>query len=204
MPTLFGVTIPEIDRRTKGRGASFSLSFELVNIEEWKKFENLEKEFTEKYKILYKDLVAEIHKYLIRLTPLHTGELRGGWTAFLEKYRYSYASQLFEHSLYDSFKTSNLSEEHRTYQIDPDAVEKGKQQSTLEDGLPGVTDVTVENQVTHGEPMEFGTGKVQARHTTERALYRGEQWFTEHFNRWFKMINDNGGIVDPPEVGEIQ
>lgn len=204
MPTLFGVSLPEVDRRSKGLGASFSLSFEIGNLPDWKKLENLEEQFTEKYKILYKDLVAEIHKYLIRLTPLHTGELRGGWTAFLEKYRYSYARQLFEHSLYDAFKVGNATEEYKSYNPSQDAVDQGKRQSSLEDGLPGTTDVTVENQVHHGESLEFGTAKIQARHTTERALYRGEQWFTEHFNKWFKMINESGAIVDPPEVGEIQ
>jgi len=199
---FFGVNIPSPNEQL-GKGGPLRISFSVDNPEQFKKFEESIPKFDEYYRQLYFNLVAEIHKYLLRLTPLHTGKLRGGWTAFLDKYRIDYSRQLFDTSLYNAFKKANKTPEYRTYQPDNMSVAAGKTLSKLEDKLPGDTDISVENQVDYKDFLEFGTSQIPGRHFTQQAVYKGEWLFDKYFEKWFKKMEDAGAIVEPPKVEEI-
>lgn len=198
----FGINILS-ESEQSGQGSAFSVAFTIENPKEVKKSEKLLQKFDRLYKELFVNLVGEIHKYLIRITPIHTGKLRGGWTAFLNKHQIDYIKQLYDTTLYDAYKKANISLEHRDYKVDSASVEAGKGMSSLEDKLPGDTDVAVDNKVPYKDYMDFGTSTIPGRHFTDLARYKGELWFQIYFNEWFKRMEKAGAIVEPPKVSEI-
>lgn len=198
---LFGVRVPTAAEQ-EGSGV-LKLTVSVANPKEVKDQEEAFKKFDEYYRKFYRDLVGACHKYLIRVTPLHTGKLRGGWTAFLDKYQIDYSKQIFDTSLYGSWKKANKTEEYRSYAPDSTKVAEGKAMSHLEDGLPHVTEVSIENQVEYKDSMDFGTSKVPGRHFTDIALYKAEYWFDKHFTMWLAKMQKAGAVVAPPDVGEI-
>lgn len=201
--TIFGINILTEDEQTAGQSGPFRVSFTIDNIKEVKEAEKFQEKFDKFYKQLYLDLVIEIHKYLIRLTPLHTGKLRGGWTAFLDKHQADYSKQIKDTSLYQIYKSLNITPEYRQYAFSPEAVEKGKSESHLEDKLPVDTDVSIDNQVEYKDYLDYGTTKISPRHFTDLAKYKGELVFEIYFNRWLKTLQEKGAIVPPPKVEEI-
>lgn len=198
---LFGVKVP-----TAAEQANTGTLRLTVSVENPKKIKELEdslKKFDEYYRKLYKDLVGACHKYLIRVTPIHSGKLRGGWTSYLDKYQIDYSKQLYDTSLYGSWKKSNKTEEYRSYKFDSTKVDEGKGFSRLEDGLPRITEVSIENQVEYKDSMDFGTATVPGRHFTDIALYKSEHWFEKYFKQWLASMEKAGAVVPPPEVQEI-
>lgn len=177
----------------------FVVEMRLENTERLDEILRMDEDFMRRAGGLFLDVVFQIHKYLIRLTPLDTGQLRGGWTSILNKYNQDYTRQIVDSSLYDPWKATNRSEEGRRYHFDLAMVAKGASQSLFED-LP--MDVTVMNMVPHGEHMEFGTSQIQGRHTTELARYKGEFWFNTVFEKWFEKIASEGKISDPGDIGD--
>jgi hypothetical protein len=179
------------------------LSISVANPKQVKDLEKSLAKFGEYYRKLYKDLVGVCHKYLIRVTPLHTGKLRGGWTAYLDKYQIDYSKQIFDTSLYGAWKKGNKTEEYRSYAPDSTQVAEGKAFSQLEDGLPKTTEVAIENTVPYKDAMDFGTGSIPGRHFTDIALYKAEHWFEKYFSQWLARMEKAGAVVPPPEVQEI-
>ena len=149
---------------------------------------------------LFRNVVFEIHKYLIRVSPIHTGKFRGGWTGFLDKFQQDYSRQMLDTSLYDAIKKGNITPEHREYAIDTGAVGAGKAFSSLEDKTPGELVVTIENKAPYGNYLEFEKGG----HFAARTQYIGEFWIQKHFELWLDNISKAGVIVEPPEVTEIE
>ena len=115
---IFGVQIPSASEQLANQSGAIKMAVSVDHPEKVKALEDSMKKFDEYYKKFYKDLVGACHRYLIRLTPLHTGKLRGGWTAFLDKYQIDYSKQLYDTSLYSSWKKANKTPEHREYAPD--------------------------------------------------------------------------------------
>lgn len=198
---IFNVRVPTVAEQA-GNG-TLKLTVSVDNPKDVKKIEDSLKKFDEYYRKLYKDLVGVCHKYLIRVTPLHTGKLRGGWTAFLDKYQIDYSRQLFDTSLYGAWKKSNKTEEYRSYAPDSTKVAEGKAFSHLEDALPRITEVSIENQVEYKDAMDFGTAAVPGRHFTDIAVYKSELWFEKYFSMWLARMEKAGAVVPPPDVEDI-
>ena len=198
---LFGIRVPTAAEQL-GSG-TVHLTVSVGNPKEVKEIEDSFKKFDEYYRKLYKDLVGACHRYLIRVTPLHTGKLRGGWTSYLDKYQMDYSKQIFDTSLYGTWKKSNKTEEYRSYAMDSTKVDEGKAFSRLEDNLPKITDVSIENLVEYKDSMDFGTSKVPGRHFTDVALYKSEHWFEKYFSQWLAKMEKAGLVVPPPVVDEI-
>jgi len=201
--TIFNVRVSSMSEQIASQKGGLRFAITVERPEELKKFEKSLKKFDEYYKRLYKDLVGVCHKYLIRLTPLHTGKLRGGWTAFLDKYQIDYSKQLYDTSLYSSWKKANKTPEYREYAPDSSKVSEGKALSHAEDALPQNTVVSIENQVDYKDSMDFGTSKIPGRHFTDQALYKSEHWFEKYFTLWLAKMEKAGAIVPPPTVEEI-
>ena len=178
-----------------------------LKVENLKQFSNdiqgSDKKFSEFYKKLYLEITLEIHKYLIRLTPAHTGKLRGGWTGILDKYRKDYTRQMQDTSLYDSFKKANKTPEHRVYSFNSGAIKEGQSLSQYKDGLPKETQISITNNVPYKDIHEFGTNKIPGKQFTLRALYKGELWFEREFSKWLDKISKAGAVVPPDPVPEI-
>lgn len=200
---IFGVLVPTAAEQSSNKGGPLKYVVSVDHPEKIKALEGSMKKFDEYYKKLYKDLVGVCHKYLIRITPLHTGKLRGGWTAFLDKHQIDYSKQLFDTSLYSSWKKSNKTPEHREYANDSTKVEEGKALSRLEDSLPSATDVSIDNLVDYRDDMDFGTSKVPGRHFTDQAHYKSEAWFDKYFALWLAKMEKAGAVVPPPAVDDI-
>lgn len=172
---------------------STTFEIKLENPEVLETWLRIKPEFESKAKALFLQTVFEIHKFLIRVSPDDTGELKGGWTAILNKYNQDYSMEIQDHTLYDSWKQSNTTPEGRAYHFAIDQVLKGASQSTFEDAP---FDITIRNNVPHAEYLENGTSKIPGRHTTELARYKGEAWFNSAFNDWFEKIAKEGKIVE--------
>lgn len=179
--------------RTENDGI-FTIS--LDNPERLEEILNMGIEFEIGARGLFLETVFEIHKYLIRLTPLDTGELRGGWSGILLKYGQDFSQELKDTSLYDDWKQSNKTPYSREYHFSASEFFKGTTESKIEDSQD--FDISIENTVPQGEYLEFGTGKIQGRHTTELATYKGELQFQKAFEEWFEKIATEGKIVAPP------
>ena len=169
---------------------TFTISIE--NPELLKEWYHMKEDYQREAKALFLQTVFQIHKYLIRISPLDTGEIRGGWTGILNKYNIDYSAQLFDKSLYDTWKQENKTPEGRTYHDAMAQVMKGAAQSHFEDKP---LDITIYNEVPHAIYLEDGTSKIQGRHTTEFVKYKGEYYFNEIFNQWFESLNKAGKIV---------
>ena len=168
----------------------FSLNIEIVNPELWNRFMNLTPLFEEKYKDYFKEIVFQCHKYLIRVTPIQTGRLRGGWTGILNKYNIDYTREFMDMTLLDVMANTGKA-------LDVKAINEGMALSTFEEA-EYVMSVT--NNVLYGEYVEFGTSKMEARYFTTRALYKSEFIFKKALSDWFKEISESGDIVDPKPI----
>lgn len=168
----------------------FSISMTFKNPEEWNKWLNANTLFNDYYKKLFKQCVFEIHKYLIRLTPMQTGRLRGGWTGILNKYGIDYSAAMADVSLLDHFINK----------VDSAAIAEGMALSNFRD-----SDllVTIMNDVFYGEYVEFGTSKMEGQAFTDRARYKGEYIFTKEIDDWFKEMTEKQDLVPPPPVEEV-
>lgn len=198
--TIFGVNIKsEVEQLSKQRSGPLRLTVSIDNPKEVKKIEKSIKRFSKYNLELYRNIVFEIHKYLIRVTPLDTGKLRGGWTAILDKYTKDYSRQIKDTSLYDAFKKANKTDYNREYHFDPSAVAEGKKFSIQEDKTPSIQDMAIDNQVPYKDVMDFGKGV----HFTARARYAGELWFERFYGEWLKKMEKEGKVVRPPKVKEI-
>jgi len=198
MPIFFGVNIPSgAEQLSRQRGSPLKISVTVDNPEEVKALETLEQDFTKNFKELYKNLVAESHKYLIKITPLHTGRLRGGWTKFLDKHQIDYTKQIFDTSLYNAIKKSNITPEHQEYQKDHAAVERGRAESSLDDKFPADTDVTIINGVPYLDFLDI------RQHFTDIARFKAEFLFKTQLEAWLNKIERAGAIVPADEVPEI-
>ena len=182
-------------------GSPMIFSIGLENSEILAQWLNINVDFYRQAESLFLQTVFQIHKYLIRISPVDTGEVRGGWTAVLNKYRQDYTVAMTDFSLYDSWKQGNKTPEGREYHFAWDQVSKGANQSQFEEAP---MDITVINSVPQAEYMETGTGKIQARETTELARYKGEYFFNEIFNDWFEDIAKEGKVTQPKSVLETQ
>ena len=180
--TFFGVELLS-EQEQAPSGSTLRIFVTLENHEQVKKGEKVEENLKTFYTKFFIQTVGEIHKYLIRLTPIHTGKLRGGWTAFLDKYRIDYSKQIFDTSLYSTFKRANKTEAYRDYAFDQGAVNEGKSSSKLDDQLPDTTDVSISNTVEYSDALDFGTSTIPARHFTTQARYKGEFWFEKQFDK---------------------
>ncbi len=189
--------------QTNNRGA-FSVVLTAENLKQFANdIKGSKKQFNTFYKQLYLDLTLEIHKYLIRLTPAHTGKLRGGWTGVLDKYQRDYTKQIKDTSLYDAFKRANATPEYQEYAFDSGAIQEGKKLSQYKDALPNETEISLINNVPYKDVHEFGTSKIPGKQFTLRAVYKGELWFEEQFKKWLKKIESAGAVVPPDQVPEI-
>lgn len=166
--------------------AIFSIDLAILNPEVLEKFDRLGDDFEKELEKVFKELVFDIHKYLIRVTPVDTGELRGGWTAFLDSQRISYSQQISDTSL--AIKALG-----RTFNITPAGIQKGRGNSRYE--FPNPLNVTLINQVPHAFLLEHGTAHMQGRNFTALARYKGELRFTSIFTEWFNQIAKAGEIV---------
>ena len=166
----------------------------MENGERLKELKNLEEDFTSKMNDLFYTFIFRLHRYLIKVTPLDTGELRGGWTSILNKYSKDYSAQIFDVTYSDDAKAQNKTLEGRTYHLDYADVIKGASQSAFEEQP---FDITLINNVIQGEYMEHGTGKIQARNFTANAMYKGEDDFKKLCEQWFGMMAHEEKVVDP-------
>jgi len=167
---------------------------QIVNPERLQEMLNIKEDFEAQAKALFLNTVFEIHKYLILISPLDTGELRGGWTGILKKYGQDFEKQIRDTSLYDIWKSENKTPKSKEYHFSDDAVQQGINKSTIEDIA---FSIAVINNVEYGEYLESGTSKIPARNTTELARYKGEYWFNKQFNDWYEKIAKEGKIVSP-------
>jgi hypothetical protein len=184
-------------------GGLLNVTLRFNNLSSLKQYEGMEAKFKEYAAALYINAISEIHKYLLRLTPIHTGKLRGGWTAFLDKYQKDYSRQLFDTSLSNIYKKSNVSKEHKSYVFSMGAVGDGKQYSILTDKLPGELSVSISNSTPYGTALNFGTSEIPGQHFVEQALYKSDYWLRTCFDNWLQAIAKAGTIVPPTAVPEI-
>jgi len=184
-------------------GGAFRVSLTIENPELIKQWFDMKDEFTKRAEAVFLRYVFQVHKYLIRLTPVDGGELRGGWTSILDKYSQSYDRQFFDTALYDPWKAANKTPYFQEYHWDPSLIAKGKTESEFQDNP---FNVILINNVPHGEYLEFGTSLIQGRHFLELSRYKAELWFPVIFESWFKKISQEGKVVDldtPDEELEI-
>jgi len=169
-------------------GSRFKVEIRFGNPEAWEAAASMDKTFDAQYSKLFKDIVFECHRYLIRVTPMITGRLRGGWTSFLNKYNKDYSAAFIDVSLIDASRV----------QTDASAVADGMSVSSYEETPLGVT---VINKVHYGGFVEFGTSKMQGRNFTLRAMYKSELIFENAVNNWWSNA-DYDLQIEPSTVEE--
>jgi len=169
---------------------SFSMRIEIIDPDEWNKYLDLTSQFNEKYGKLFREVVYQAHKYLIRVTPMDSGRLRGGWTAVLNRHRIDYSMAFMDTSLIETKSTI----------IDPSAIMEGV---ALSSALDTPLDVTVINNVPYAQYLEFGTSKMQGKHFTQRAMYKSEHIMKQALEDWFKEIAVNGNIIEPKPIEDV-
>ena len=98
-------------------GAIFAVRLAVLNEDTLEKFETLGTDFNKELAKTFKQLLFDTNKYLIRVTPLDTGELRGGWTAFLDAEQEDYTRQIYDTSL-------AIKARGREYHITPSGIDK--------------------------------------------------------------------------------
>jgi hypothetical protein len=199
--TFFGVRIASLSEQVRGiKGLGVAVTVE--NPRKVKLLEESFDKFEDYYRKFFKDIVIETHKYLLRVTPLHTGKLRGGWTAFLDKYQIDYSKQMYDQSLYSSWKGSNKTPEHRVYNVDSAAVEKGKSFSVVSDNLKKFI-VVLTNKVPYSEHLNYGTSTIPGRHYLTQTKYKSDFWYKKYMKVWIKSMSKSGIIAPPPKIDEI-
>lgn len=174
----------------------FTVALSVENEERLDEILEMDEDFQRRAEGLHLDAVFQIHKFLIRLTPMDTGELRGGWLAVLKKYNQDYGKQVRDTSLSDEDKAKNKTPRSREYHFDSSKIEEGASLSFFEDEP---FDTTIINAVQHGEYLEFGTSVMAGRHFVELARYKGEFWYNHIFEQWFEKIASEGKIVEPDD-----
>jgi len=168
----------------------FSIDFKFSPLEAWNTWFNSGELFTDYYKIMFKQCVFQIHKYLIRLTPMQTGRLRGGWTGILNKYGIDYSAAMADTSLLDHFIDK----------VDSVAIAEGMALSDFKDDD---LYASIINNVFYGEFVEFGTSKMEGQAFTDKARYKGEYIFTKAMNDWFAEMTAKQEVVKPPVLEEV-
>ena len=177
-------------------GAIFAVRLAILNKDTLEKFETLGTDFDKELEKTFKQLLFDTNKYLIRVTPIDTGELRGGWTSFLDAEQEDYTRQIFDTSL-------AIKARGREYHITPEGIEKGKAFSTWE--LPNPLTFTLINSVPYGFYLEHGTSKMRGRNFLALTRYKAEARFTFIFDKWFQDIARAGKIIpfEPTKAPEI-
>jgi len=143
--------------------------------------------FEAEYDKTYQKFIFEVHKYLIRVTPIDTGELRGGWTSWLDANSIDYARQMADLSIAE--KAPN-----RDYHITAEGVDIGKTFSQYE--APTPRDITIINNVPYGLYMEVGTSKLAARNFMESTRFKAEFIWDKTIKDWFKQIESANDVVE--------
>jgi len=159
--------------RYVGGGSEFSLSFIINNPEEWEKAFNMKYNFTSQLADVFKEIVFECHRYLIRVTPMLTGRLRAGWTSYLAKYSQDYTAAFLDVSLVEAHiePLSSLA-------INEGMLMGYNQETPL--------NVSLYNDVPYGEYVEWGTSVMDPRNFTQKALYKGEFIFGHTLDNWLR------------------
>jgi len=168
------------------RGELFVIEVDIINKKVFEELQKLGDEFEDELNKTFKRLIFDVNKYLIRVTPIDTGELRGGWTAFLDSEQEDYSKQIFDTSL--AIKAIG-----RDFKISASGVAKGKDFSKFE--FPTPLDFTIINSVPYGFFLEHGTSKLQARNFVAITRYKAENRFTTVFTKWFNDIGEAQKIV---------
>jgi hypothetical protein len=172
-----------------GGERAFSLRITWKNPEVLQQWMELDTIFKEKYKILFREVVFQVHKYLIRITPVMSGRLRAGWTGILNKYNQDYTAAFTDTSLLD----------HAYIKYDQQAIAEGMAMSQfLDEDFVKV----IINDVLYGDYVEVGTSRMQGQHFTRKAMYKAEYIFKKEFDDWFKEIAIKGEIVEPTKPEE--
>lgn len=164
----------------------FVVNLKILNPEVLENFKELGTNFEKELEKTFKHLLFDTNKYLIRVTPIDTGELRGGWTSFLDAEQEDYTRQIFDTSL-------AIKARGRKFHITPEGIQKGKALSTWE--LPNPLTFTLINNVPHGFHLEHGTSKIRGRNFLALTRYKAEIRFTFIFNEWFREIERAGKLV---------
>jgi|GEM_PF-5264444 len=172
---------------TKPAANSLRISIQLENPEIINELLRFGDKYAAKAEKTFASLVFEAHKYLIRVTPIDTSALRGGWTSWLDENRIDYSRQIFDISIAEKAPG-------RDYHIDPMATSAGAAYSKFE--APTPFDVTIINEVPYGEYVDDRTAFV------ELAKYKAEFLFEQIFTSWFKKIQEAQDIVDPDPAEE--
>jgi len=169
---------------------TFDITVELVNPEQWESWMHANEKFQEYYKELFRDCIFEIHRYLIRVTPVMSGRLRAGWTGILNKYNVDYTRAFTDTSLLD----------HAYINWNQQAIMEGMAESQWMDAD---FDVSIINSVPYSEMVEFGTSKMSGQYFTNKARYKGEYILTKAIDDWFKEITAKAELVKAPKVEEV-
>ena len=175
-----------------GRDRKWNLTITIINPDVWKEFSELSPTFLEYCKVLFKDIVFESHRYLIRVTPMLTGRLRGGWTAILNKYNVDYAAAFMDVSLVTGHNEP-LSQE---------AIKEGMALSQYIDEMDKM-DVTIINGVEYAEYVEFGTSMMEGRYYTTKAMYKAEHIMQQAFSAWFRKMTEQQRVVLPDPIEAV-
>lgn len=184
------------DRKPSGAkaGGSFSVSLTIDNPELLQKWLTIGEDFTREMERTFKGFIFEIHKYLIRVTPIDTGELRGGWTSWLDANSVDYSRQVSDISIAEKAPGRN-------YHIDPGAVQAGKAFSRYE--APNPLDISIINSVPYGYFLETGTSAIPARNFVEITRFKAEMFHNIIFGNWIDKIYAAEGVVPADAVEEI-
>lgn len=169
-----------------GAPETFRVSVTIVNPEILDNFVELGEEFEAELENAFKELIIDTNKYLIRVTPVDTGELRGGWTAFLDSENEDYSRQIRDTSI--AIKALG-----RKFNISPKGIAKGQAQSNFL--FPTPLNWTIINNVEHGFLLEHGSSKIQGRNFVSLTRYKAELRFNTILLEWFEEIARTGKIV---------
>lgn len=174
-----------------GGDKNFSLTISLTPTDKWDRWEHISPVFMENFKTVFRYAVFDANKYLIRITPLMTGRLRGGWTALLNKYNIDYSA---------AFMDVTLVEGHNE-PLSQEAILEGIALSSYID-----TDflVTLVNGVEYGDYVETGTSKMEGRHFTLKAMYKSEFIMKRYIEEWMRQCSESDDIVAPTQMEEVQ
>ena len=177
--------------RFEGGDHNFGLIITISPSEKFDMWANLSSIFMENFKILFRYAVFDSNKYLIRLTPMLTGRLRGGWTALLNKYNIDYSAAFMDVSMVIGHNAP----------LSQKAILEGIALSSFID-----TDlmVTLVNGVPYAEYVEFGTSKMEGQHFTSRAIYKSELIFKGYVDEWTKKCSEKSEIIEPEQMEEVQ
>src|SRR3989304_2921223 len=176
------------------KGGEFQATIRIENPEVLRQWLAMGDDFTAHFEKFFGDFIFEVHKYLIRVSPIDTGMLRGGWAAWLDKNNVDYSRQLYDISIAEKAPG-------RDYHFDPAEVERGKTESTFE--APTPPDLTIFNNVPYGYYLEVGTSRISSRNFVELTRFKAESWGERLFEAWMKKIHDAEKIVEPDSPEEI-